>query len=199
MKLFKTLTLTVQIVLTFWIFNSSQVSSSELSEKLGLYLPDAQGKCKTYASQYGNLEDLNFNAVCVPLNTWLSAKTDFDKDIIYLGTLELTDPALAKIWLERKIIQGTQNAEAYEVEIESFSGNFFKLTDGSVLENRSSGYVGYIGYHEEAIFFKDGSDWNLCVNNNAHKVEVIRDATSSYNRQSISKTVYEIMEMDICS
>lgn len=120
----------------------------------------------------------------------------YDYSVIVLGLIEATNPEL----LHDVLNQNIRVPQAFEVEVESYSNGLFYLVDGSVLENKSGSYVGYIGYHEEAVFFGNGLDWNLCVNGLVYEVNVVQNKKYHYyGREALSITRDELLQRDECA
>ena len=181
-------------------FTTATANAGQISDALGLYLPDTQGQCKGATKAFGKeQEDTNLRGVCVPLKAAMWATLNNRMDILSLGVAELNDPKMAEIIRSEMLRKQKPAAYAYEVEIESHNDDIFKLVDGSVLQETSHKYVGYIGWHEKAILYKDGTQWRLCLNNNTHDVDMLKDGGYGSGRSSISKSILEIERSNICS
>ena len=182
-------------IFIFFSSSSSVVYAGKFADFIGAYLADENGKCKSTKYIGKEFPDSNINGVCIPVTAMFDDKK---KGIVTLAITELTNPSqldsMVKLELKKR-----QPTEAFEVEIDSYSNDIFKLVDGSVLEKTGSGYVGYIGYHEEAILYKDGSKWKLCVNDDSFDVDVLKYVQYHYSKDSINgKSVREIESMDVC-
>ena len=145
--------------------------------KLGLYFPSDEGMCRE--------NDYLISGVCVPVTALVLGASTLD-----IGLAEMTNPELIPIML---------SLSAYEVEIEDYSNDLFVLVDGSILENTSSGYVGYVGYHQDAILFNDYTGWNLCVNGSIHSVDVLKNVEYHYSRSALGIARDELQRRVECS
>lgn len=171
-----------------------QPASAQYAEIVGAYKSEDGQTCQISQFQGSAQEDPLFGSVCVP---WTSIGR-FDTSVIQMAIAELVDPALLQRLVIEKMLGNAPVAEAYEVEVDRKDGSVFDLTDGAVLRTLETKYIGYLGYHEEAIVFRDGGDWHLCVDGEVVEVEVLRDPSRSYNRRRISATRNEILQMRPC-
>lgn len=171
-----------------------QVHAGKYADAAGIYPVSPKGECKSRKLYGKEFPDQNISGVCVPVTTLMNEDM---QPLLRLGIVELTNPQQLEV-MERLELLRLQPAEAYKVEIDSFNDDIFKLVDGSILEKTGSGYVGYIGYHEDAILYRDGSQWKLCVNDSSHKVDVLKNVKYHYSRDSFSAPVAEIEKMDEC-
>ena len=167
---------------------------AQYAQLIGAYKVEEGQPCRTSVFQGNTQEDPHFGAACVP---W-AAIGSFDPFTIQMAIAELTDPALMQQLMLQNMLGNTPLSEAYEVEVDKRDGSTYDLTDGTVLRALDSTYVGYIGYHEEAILYRDTGDWHFCVAGSEFKVEILRDGQSSYNRRRIAGTRSEITMMDPC-
>jgi hypothetical protein len=165
---------------------NTTAGAGPIADELGIYLPESPGKCAE--------DEFAFKKACLPSGTLLT----YDVDYILIGYLDLVDPEGSKAAQRDYIRRSSTRAEAYAVEVDHFAADIFKLVDGSVLEKVSPGYVGYVGYHEGAVLFRDGQQWNLCVNGDIHRVELLKNGGSHYSRDRLSKTIKEVEDMDAC-
>lgn len=175
-----------------WIMNEAQ--AGKYADAAGIYRADEKGTCKSRKLYGKEFPDQNISGICVPITTLMNEEM---QPLLRLGITELTNPAQLKA-MERLELLRLQPTEAYKVEVDSFNDDIFKLVDGSILEKTGSGYVGYIGYHEDAILYRDASQWKLCVNDSSYKVDVLKNVQYHYSRDSFSATVAEIEKMDEC-
>ncbi|HHS9635119.1 TPA: hypothetical protein ACTXE5_005442 [Raoultella ornithinolytica] len=175
-------------------FYSNLTFAGKYADATGLYHANKSGECKSQIIYGKRLTDTNISGVCVPNKTLMNEDL---KPMIYLGIVELTNPENLHV-VERIQQLRSQPTDASKVKIDSFDNGKFELVDGSILKNTDSGYVGYIGYHEEAIFYRDISQWKLCVNGESYKVDVIKDVKYGYSRESLSASVNDIEKMDEC-
>ncbi|WP_437609186.1 hypothetical protein [Erwinia sp. V71] len=182
------------------VFSSILISFSNLTfagkyaDATGLYHANKNGECKSQKIYGKKLPDTNISGVCVPNKTLMNENL---KPMIYLGIVELTNPENLHV-VERIQQLRSEPTDASKVEIDSFENNKFELVDGSVLKKTDSSYVGYIGYHEKAIFYRDINQWKLCINGESYKVDVIKDVKYGYSRDSINASVNDIEKMDEC-
>jgi len=171
---------------TFMFVLSSPTNGGEIADSLGIYLPSNGGECAK-----GEQKAMG---VCIPIATMIGANAD----MLHLGITELTRPEDLpglKAYMQRKYME---NIPVLEVEINSYHNPIFKLVDGSILEKTSSGYVGHIGYHEDAVLYQKGTQWMLCVNGAVHNVDFLKDTGSHYSRSSLSMTLAQIEERKEC-
>lgn len=125
--------------------------------------------------------------------------------ILKFAIAELHDPELLKRMIVdevRKIYIASRtdsSPEAFEVEIDDYNNDIFTLVDGSILEKTGYGYVGYIGYHEDAILYRDGRQWKLCVNDSIFKVDILKHNKHHYSRTRIDKPVRAIEKSEPCN
>lgn len=172
----------------------AQPASAQYADIVGAYRSEDGQTCRISQFQGSAQEDPLFGSVCVP---WTSIGR-FDTSVIQMAIAELVDPALLQHLIIQNMLGNSQVAEAFEVEVDRRDGNVFDLTDGTVLRALETKYIGYLGYHEEAIVFQDGGDWHLCVDGEVVEVEVLRDPSRTYNRRRISGTRNEILQMPPC-
>lgn len=169
--------------------------SGEIADFVGAYLPNKKGECKTSTIYGKDYPDSNISGVCIPMLAMFDEKK---KDLVTLAITELKNPEQLEAMIQFELAK-RQPTEAYEVQIDKKSDDIFKLVDGSILEKTGSGYVGYVGYHEESILYKDGEQWKFCVNGSSFKVDVLKYVKHHYSKDSISgKSVKEIESMDVC-
>lgn len=172
----------------------NQAHAGKYADAAGIYLAGPKGECKSRKLYGKEFPDESISGVCVPITTLMNEEM---QPLLRLGIVELTNPQQLEA-MERLELLRRQLAEAYKVEIDSFNDDIFKLVDGSILEKAGSGYVGYIGYHEEAILYRDAGQWKLCVNDSSYKVDVLKNVKYHYSRDSFSASVAEIEKMDEC-
>ena len=165
---------------------STALLAGSIADELGMYQADTEEDCEN--------NDQFIMGVCVPVITVLR----YDYDELRLGIVELTQPEALPNLIREYGLKHTQVITALEVEIDSFGESIFRLVDGSILEMTSSGYVGYIGYHEDAILYQQAEKWRLCVNGSIHDVDFLKDGGSHYSRSSLSLTLAEIEGRDEC-
>lgn len=173
---------------------ANQAHAGKYADAAGIYLASPKGECKSHKMYGKYFPDQNISGVCVPITTLMNEKI---QPILRLGIVELTNPKQLEA-MERLEILRHQPTEAYKVEVDSFNDGIFKLVDGSILEKTGSGYVGYIGYHEEAILYRDTGKWKLCVNDSSYDVDILKNVQYHYSRDSLRASVAEIEKMDEC-
>lgn len=173
---------------------AANVHAGKYADAAGLYKPNSSGECKSRLLYGKKFPDQIISEICVPITTLMNEEM---KSILRLGIVELTNPEQLES-MERLELLRLQPAKAYEVEIDSFKSDIFKLVDGSILEKTDSSYVGYVGYHEDGILYRDGSQWRLCLNDSSHKVDVLKNVEHHYSRNSLSASVAEIEKRDEC-
>lgn len=171
-------------------------NAGKIADFVGAYLADDSGECKTSTIYGEDYPDSNISGVCVPMSVMFDEKK---KELLNLAITELKNPEQLEAMILQEFAK-RQTTEAYEVQIDKKTDDIFKLVDGSILEKTGYGYVGYVGYHEESILYKDGEQWKLCVNGSSYKVDVLKYVKYHYSKDSISgKSVKEIENMDVCS
>ena len=178
------------------LLTSLNANAGQFADFVGAYLANEKGECKSTVFFQKEYPDSNINGVCVPVTSIIDEEK---KDIISLAVTELKNPKQLEAMVQLELAK-RQPTEAYEVEIDKHNDDIFKLVDGSVLEKTGYGYVGYIGYHEDGILYKDGKQWKLCVNSSSYKVDVLKYVKHHYSKNSIhGKSVKEIENMDVCN
>ena len=178
-----------------FFLTSANVFSAQFADVVGAYLANEKGECQSTTLYGKTVPDSNITGVCIPVTAIFDEKK---KELISLAITELKNPDQLEAMIKHEIMK-RQPTEAYEVEIDKHSEDIFKLVDGSVLEKTSSGYVGYVGYREDAILYKDGERWNLCVNDSSFKVDILKYVEYHYSKDKIhGKSVREIEAMDVC-
>jgi len=178
--------LLLAVALSIVSLGTSSALAGPIADKLGIYLPTDGSNCAP--------NDIELAGACVPLLTMIS----IEFDLVHLGVVELTRPddlPNAKAYIERKY---TEVLQVYRVEIDEFDDPLIKLVDGSALEKTSSGYVGYVGYHEEAILYQQFSSWKLCLNGSTYSVDWLKDGGAHYSRSSMQLTLAEIEKLEEC-
>ncbi|WP_298722417.1 hypothetical protein [uncultured Oceanisphaera sp.] len=182
-------------ILIFFLI-SLNANSGQFADFVGAYLANGKGECKSTVFFGKEYPDSNINGVCIPVTAMFD---DEKKDIVSLAITELKNPNQLEDMIQLELAK-QQPTEAFEVEIDKHNDDIFKLVDGSVLEKTGYGYVGYIGYHEDGILYKDGSQWKLCVNNSSYEVDALKYVKHHYSKNSIhGKSVKEIEAMDVCN
>lgn len=166
------------------------------AQLLGAYKADSKGQCKK-SEFLGQLEtDFLTAGVCIPSQAMIDPIT---YDLIPLALTELNKPQLLPQMIEMHKEARKPVDEAFIVQIDEYDDDIFKLVDGSIIEN-NGGYVGYTGYNKKSILFKKNGQWKICVNDNIHRVTILKNVSSHYSRAKIDKSVSEksIEEMDEC-
>jgi len=186
----------MQYVIAFFVLViSANANSGQYADFVGVYLADENGDCKSTFFLGEEVPDSNMNGACFPITTTFDKKKN---DLLLIAIIELTDPENLDYHLQREVLK-RQPTEAFEVEVDTHKDDIFRLSDGSILEKTSSGYIGYIGYHEDAVLYKDDAQWKLCVNDNSHEVDVLKYVESHYSKSYIrGKSVREIEAMEPC-
>ncbi|MPX97534.1 hypothetical protein EHW61_12835 [Salinivibrio sp. VYel6] len=170
--------------------------AGKIADFVGAYLANDKGECKTSTIYGKNYPDSNISGVCISMTAMFDEKK---KELVTLAVTELKNPEQLEAMIQLELAK-RQPTEAYEVQIKKKSDDIFKLIDGSILEKTGYGYVGYVGYHEESILYKDGEQWKFCVNGSSFKVDVLKYVEYHYSKDSISgKSVKEIESMDVCN
>lgn len=172
----------------------NQAHAGKYADAVGIYLASPKGECRSHKLYGKEYPDQNISGVCVPITTLMNEKM---QPLLRLGIVELTNPKQLGV-MERIEILRHQPTEGYKVEVDSFNDDIFKLVDGSILEKTGSGYVGYIGYHEDAILYHDIGQWKLCVNDSSYDVDILKNVQYHYSRDSFSASITEIEKMDEC-
>ncbi|MEZ8321483.1 hypothetical protein [Vibrio splendidus] len=189
-----TLMKSLLIVLILSVSPFSQ--AGQFADYVGAYLPNDTGECKTSIIYSKSYPDSNINGVCIPM---LSMFDDEKKELITLAITELKNPEQLDAMVQLEVAK-RQPTEAYEVKVDKKSDDIFKLVDGSVLEKVGYSYVGYVGYQEKSILYKDGEQWKFCVSGSSFKVDVLKYIEHHYSKSSISgKSVREIESIDVCN
>lgn len=185
--------LNLKVIATLSFLFSINSYSASFAEITGAYLPDENGckQTKIFGKVY---DDSELNSVCIPMSTFLDENKS---DLIMLAVTELKKPENLENVMRYELSK-RQPIESYKVEIDERSSDIFKLVDGSVLEKTGSGYIGYVGYHEEAILFKDASQWKLCVNGSIVKVDILKMVQHHYSKDSLSLSIKDIEKHEIC-
>jgi hypothetical protein len=175
------------------LFYCGTANSGDIAKELGLYLADTSGNCKT-SDANSTTADYNIVGVCVSPQIFSTIDTDY----IRIGIAELTDPSGVEIAKRVYAIKQTTQ-EAYTVEIKSTNGDTIELQDGAIIQRTFGDLVGYASYGQSAILYYDTASWNLCVNGKEMRVEILKEAQSSYYRDRLRATINEIEEMKECS
>lgn len=167
-------------------------TQTSYAKTLSAYLPNESGNCR------GN--DHLTNEVCFPAASMF--RGDFIEFHMY-AVIELTEPErLAEYIISReknrklaKAIIARKPFEAYQAYIHKFEDGTLYLLDGTI------GYVDTflsVTEFQEAVLYRDGSEWHICVSNNTYQYEVFTH--NPYTRSSISAdSIEEIKRLDICS
>lgn len=166
------------------------------AQLVGAYKADSKGQCKK-SKVLGRLEtDFLTVGVCIPTQAMIDPVLN---DLIPLALIELNKPKLLPEMIELHKDARKPVDEAFIVQIDDYDDDIFKLVDGSIIEN-NGGYVGYTGYHKKSILFKKNGQWKICVNDNIHRVTILKNVSSHYSRTKIYESVSEksIEEMDEC-
>ncbi|WP_139171595.1 hypothetical protein [Modicisalibacter muralis] len=179
----------------FFLLIAPYAVAGKFSDYVGTYWPYDSGQCGTTILFGKSHPDLKLNGVCIPASAVIDTKR---KKLIPLAIAEMKNPQrldeMIQIMMARSL-----PTEAYRVEIEDYTDDIFVLVDGSVLKKTDYGYVGYLGFQEDAILFQDGNDWNLCVDGDMFEVELLSEGSAYYGRDSIDgKSAGEIESLDIC-
>ena len=170
--------------------------AGKIADFVGAYLPNEKGECRTSIFFDKESPDSNIGGVCIPM---IAMFEEQKKDLVTLAITELKNPEQLEVMIQLELTK-RQPTEAYEVQIDKKNDDIFKLVDGTVIEKTGYGYVGYVGYREESILYKDGVQWKLCVNGSSFKVEIQKYVKYHYSKTSINgKSVREIEGMDICN
>ncbi|MDH5360328.1 MAG: hypothetical protein OEX03_07175, partial [Gammaproteobacteria bacterium] len=134
--------------------------------------------------------------VCFP-ETVLSDKKN--RELIILAVTELKKPEQLDRVMKSELLQ-RQPTEAYRVSIDKQSDNLLTLVDGTVVKKDGRGYVGIIGYRKQAILYKHGKQWKLCVNRSSFNVDVITYVKAHYSKSAMQgETVRNIEKMAQCT
>ena len=174
---------------------SSSAFSAGFAELVGAYKAEG-GKCKQ-SKFLGQLkDDYNMNGVCIPSASMIDPKLE---DLIILAVTELNNPEMLPMVIAAHREAREPVEKAFIVQIDDYDDDIFKLVDGSILENQS-GYVGYTSYHQEAVLFKKDDQWKICVNDDIHRVEILKNGGAHYSRDHIYEQISEkeIEDMDEC-
>jgi hypothetical protein len=174
---------------------STSAFSAGFAELVGVYKAE-NGKCKQ-SEFLGQLkDDYNMNGVCIPSASMIDPKL---KDLILLAVTELNNPDILPMVIAAHKESRKPVEIAFVVEIDDYDDDIFKLVDGSKLENQG-GYVGYTSYHQDAVLFKKNNQWKICVNDDIHRVKMLKDGGAHYSRDRIYEQVSEkeIEEMEEC-
>jgi hypothetical protein len=169
-------------------------SFAQYAAAVGAYVVEEGEACRTSEWLGDRYEDFKYSNVCIPQASMATG----DSTLINLAVTELTSPELMQYMLQQLALGHLPVDEAYEVEVDDRSGDVYDLTDGTVLRALESKYVGYLGYHEDAILYRSGTTWHFCVDDTSFKVDVLREGTATYNRRSMAGTKQEIEAMDAC-
>jgi hypothetical protein len=184
------------LLISLVLIASPICQAGKFADFVGAYLPNDKGECKTSTFYGKDYPDSNISGVCIPMLAMLDKKK---KELVTLAITELKNPEQLEVMVQLELAK-RQPTEAYEVQIDKKSDDIFKLVDGSVLEKTGYGYVGYVGYHEESVLYKDGKQWQFCVNGSSFKVDVLKYVKYHYSKSFISgKSVKEIESMDVCN
>jgi hypothetical protein len=167
---------------------------AQFAAAMGAYLVAEGEACRSSEWLGAQTEDFRFQNVCIPK----AIVATVDSSTVMLAVAELTNPSMLEHMLKQQALGRLPVDEAYEVEVERRNDDIYDLTDGTVLRALEPTYVGYVGYHEEAILYRDGPTWHFCVTGTSLKVEVLRVGTKSYNRDSLSGSKEEIAAMEPC-
>jgi len=184
---------TLAFLLAFIAFDAS---TGEIADAIGVYLPDEDGECGSTELKGVTHVDSKTVGVCIPITTRLD---ESKKGLIYLAIVELKRPQYLDYAIQKHLSK-SKVAEAYEVEIDDYNDEIFELVDGAVLRKESYGYVGYVGYNEDAILYKSQSQWKLCVDGDIYDVEILSEGSKyHYSRDEISgKSIKEIEGISTC-
>lgn len=180
----------ISVLLAF----TSTPTHAQFAGALGAYLVAEGEACRSSEWMGAHHEDFRFEKVCIPR----AIVATVDSATVMLAVAELTNPSMLEHMLKQQTLAKLPVDEAYEVEVDRRNNDVYDLTDGTVLRALESTYVGYIGYHEEAILFRDGSTWHFCVASTSLRVDVLRVGTTTYNRERISGSKEEITALKPC-
>ena len=159
------------------------------------YLADGMGKCNTRVEGVKPLKFVNVYGVCFP-ETVLSDNKN--RELIILAVTELINPEQLDRVMKSELLQ-RQPTEAYRVIIDKQSDNLLTLADGSVVKTDQRAYVGILGYRKQAILYKHGEQWKLCVNRSSFNVDIIKYVKAHYSKSAMQgETVRNIEKMAPC-
>jgi len=183
-------------LLLFIYFTPSKSFAAGFAQLVGAYKADSKGHCKK-SEFLGELRsDFLMNGVCIPSQAMIDPITKY---LIPLALTELNNPERLPQMIEIQKEARKPVNEAFIVQIDGYDDDIFKLVDGSIIEN-NGGYVGYTSYNQESILFKKNGQWKICVNDNIHRVTILKNVSSHYSRDKIYESTSEtsIKEMDEC-
>jgi hypothetical protein len=173
---------------------SNQPAFAQYAAAVGAYNVPDDGVCRSTEWLGSVTEDALIGSVCIPTHVIGTV----DTTMITLAMAELISPEMLQIMLARQAMGELSLPEVYEVEVDDDDGDVYDLTDGTVVRATENKYVGYIGYREAAVLYRNGSDWHLCVSGANFEVEILREAQRSYGRRAISASLRDIEAMDAC-
>ena len=171
-----------------------QPAHAQFADAIGAYKVAKDQPCRSSEFMGQLTEDGRIGDVCIPASSFAYQ----DSSLVPLAIAELTDPGLLESLLSQRVIASLPVQEAYAMEVDDHDGKIYDLTDGTIVRVTESKYVGYIGWHEEAILYRQSGNWFFCVSGTHFKAEVLRGGSRSYNRDRISASEKEIKAMDAC-
>ncbi|MBD3610075.1 MAG: hypothetical protein HUJ30_05950 [Gammaproteobacteria bacterium] len=182
------------LIFTLMVFHTL-ANAGVFADFVGAYLADEDGLCLSEKSSGKTSRYINIFDVCLPKQMVQDVEK---RELMILAVTELKYPENLDEMMRRELSK-RQVTEAYKVEIDNLEKDEIKLVDGSVFKNVHGGHLGYLGYRKEALIYKDGKQWRMCVNGAPITIEPVVYVNVHYSKSVISDmSVRKIEQMKLC-
>lgn len=154
-------------------------------------------RSKTFRDQ---LEKLELLEVCQAYERWIAKSLSwFERQLGTSGdALPLGQPglpsiqdSLAALAIKADYINGST---VYVTEIDEDNDNILKLTNGGIVKI-TGGYLGHIGYRENAVLFEDGYSWKIWIEGKeTFSCELVKAANTLSGSNGEKISIHEVKE-----